>query len=355
MPTPPRPRKFRYMNESVGILVILCLFIAAAGLFYAGRVNRWLNPGRPLKVILPQRGLFGLSSGATVEILGTPAGRVQKIVIDPDTTIHAEVRIRNDMASFVRRDSTATIRKRFGVAGEAFLDIKRGSGPPIDWDYAVIHATADKAPTDALQGLITEIQARAIPIMEDTQRLILAWASVADTLNDPESDASVMLANLREVTARVASGQSTLGRLATNDELIADLEKLLATLNQDLETLGPILEDFQRTSKQLARVSESVGEQSTQMPELTERVKSVLRSLDAVLVDLRKTTPTLPRIAENVEATTEQSPLLMSQIETTLAELEALLKQLRSNWLLGGGGEPRREPNDELSPLEITP
>ena len=41
------------------------------------------------------------------------------------------------------RGLAAVIRRRFGLAGAAFIDIARGTGQEMDWDYAVIDATTE--------------------------------------------------------------------------------------------------------------------------------------------------------------------------------------------------------------------
>ncbi|MGD8408709.1 MAG: hypothetical protein PVF86_15620, partial [Desulfobacterales bacterium] len=76
--------KFRYTNETVGLFVLISLLIFVAGLIYSGQVRKWFNPGETLKVVLPDEGLFGLAEGSAVEILGTKAGEVRDIVINPD-------------------------------------------------------------------------------------------------------------------------------------------------------------------------------------------------------------------------------------------------------------------------------
>ena len=109
---------FRYTNEAVGALVLVTVLIFVLALVQAGRIREWFDPGATIRVILPPaEGLFGLTEGAPVEILGTKAGEVRRIVLAPDQHIHAVIYIRKAMLGFVRRDSQAIIRKQFGVAG----------------------------------------------------------------------------------------------------------------------------------------------------------------------------------------------------------------------------------------------
>ncbi|MFO1158984.1 MAG: hypothetical protein U1E60_09105 [Reyranellaceae bacterium] len=63
------------------------------------------------------------------------------------------------MRPFIRR-SVVSIRRQFGMAGAAFIDISRGTGPELDWSYAVIAASSDRAPTGTLGQMIDELRAR---------------------------------------------------------------------------------------------------------------------------------------------------------------------------------------------------
>jgi len=197
----------------LGAFVIFSMTLFIAGLLQAGSLREWLNPSKKLNLILPDEGLYGLSEGAKVEILGTPAGRIVKIVIDPDQKIHAEARIDSSMADFIRRDSQAIIGKTFGVAGEGFLQISRGYKQPMDWDYAVLTAQADRAPTDSIGEIMEDVRSRVMPILEQTERTITPLADLAEDLADPDGSLQGMLADIRSLTKRIDSGEGSVGQL----------------------------------------------------------------------------------------------------------------------------------------------
>ena len=95
----------RYASEIVGTFVLVALIIFILALFVGGRVDQWLNPGLDIRVVMPPQGLFGLSRGAKVQILGSDAGEVRDIVIQPDESIYVNAHVVADMSDFVRRDS----------------------------------------------------------------------------------------------------------------------------------------------------------------------------------------------------------------------------------------------------------
>jgi phospholipid/cholesterol/gamma-HCH transport system substrate-binding protein len=326
-------RPFRYTHEAVGALVLLALLIFAAAVLQTGRLRNWFEPAAQLKVILPDKGLFGLSRGAKVEILGTQAGTVEQIVVVPGQEIHAVVELKEKMTGFVRRDSGAIIQKEFGVAGASLLEITRGQGEPLDWDYAVINAVAERAPTESMGELLSEVRAKVLPTIDEAQRLLVS---------------------LNTITGIIAAGEGAIGRLLKEDRLAREVETLLSQVNTSLDKLPQILASLQTTVGNLATLSTEVAQQSSEIPEITRDAANVLKSLEMVMQDLSRTTPQLPKMIEGVSAATIDVPVLLGQTQLVLYELELLLQQLRSSWLLGGGrrATPRGGP---LPAREVTP
>jgi phospholipid/cholesterol/gamma-HCH transport system substrate-binding protein len=327
-----RKSPFRYTNEAVGTLVLLSVIVFIAAVLQSGRLRDWFDPGVKLKVILPAEGLFGLSAGAEVKILGTAAGQVNQIVVDPDQQIHAVVGLKRKMKGFVRRDSQAIIRKEFGVAGASFLEITRGEGEPLDWEYAVVNAVAERAPTESMGELISDVRTKVMPVIDDARKLLV---------------------NLNMITDKIAGGEGAIGRLLLEDRMAREVETLLTQVNTDIRRLAPILEALQTTVGNVSALTTRIAEQSGELPQLTRDAGQLLTSLQSVMQDLSRTTPHLPKMIANVSDATADVPVLLGQTQQVLYELELLLQQLRSNWLLGGGSEPPR--NDRIPTLEVTP
>jgi phospholipid/cholesterol/gamma-HCH transport system substrate-binding protein len=306
-------------------------------------------------VLLPQQGLFGLSQGSDVEILGTYAGDIREIVIDPSQNIHAVASIRRDMTPFVRRDSDAFIRKRFGVAGSAYLDITRGFGPDIDWEFAVLQAKTERAPTESLGELVEEIRGEILPLISQARQTIETFNGVGLSLQEMQVDLARFVGSLTAVTERIERGEGSLGRLVADDRLAREMETLLGETNSILRRLGPTMQALESTAEDVADMAKAAGAQTEQVPKVTQRTLAVLANLENVLADLRKTTPQLPRITRNVAEATDALPLLLLQTQETTAELEALLRQLQSNWLIGGSPASPPRPAGRISPADVRP
>ena len=344
-------RRYRTM---LGATVLAALFVFLLSLIQAEALRELVDPGKTLRLVLPDEGLFGLAEGAKIEVLGTPAGKVNRIVIQPGQKIHAEARLRGSMAPFVRRDSQAVIRKTFGVAGESYVEITRGHGEAMDWEYAVLIAQPDRAPTESIGEILEDVRSRVIPILDQTERTMTALADITERFASPDGDFQMMLADLNTLTGRIERGEGTLGRLLSDEHAANELEEMLTGANAAVNRLGPILEELQATAAQVTLLSQSINAQSQDLPEISDSVKSVLASLDQVMSDLQKTSPQLPAITRDIGAATANVPVLLGMTQQTLAELEALLRQLRSSWLLGGAGEPPAS-SGRLPPREVRP
>jgi len=353
--TPSVETGFRYVNKIVGVFVLSTILIFVLAVLGSGRVQKWFNPGARIKVILPEDGLFGLSEGADVEILGTKVGKVVDIVIDPNQRIYAEVEIPNAVKTFVRQDSQSIIRKQFGVAGAAYLEISRGFGEPLDWKYAVLEAKADRAPTETVGSLIEEVRNKVFPVIDDTQAAIGAILAVAQDLRDPNGNLQQLLAGLSAIATKITRGEGAVGRLIAQEELAEDLEATLSNVNQIVQRIAPMLDELTVTVRNVSGLSGKISEQAKDLPKMTRTVQDVLVSVDAVLKDLAKVTPELPRITRNVGEATTNIPLLLIQTQQIMVELDQLLRQLQSSWLLGGKSSAGPQDSSRISPLKVRP
>jgi phospholipid/cholesterol/gamma-HCH transport system substrate-binding protein len=313
--------RLRHTDEWVGALVILATLFFFGAILEAGLLRDWFQPIAHLRIVLPQAGVGGLAIGADIEVLGIHAGTVRRIVLNPNQQMYAEADIDEQAEAFIRRDSGAVIRRRFGLAGAAYVDISRGAGAPLDWRYAVIEATTERAPTDTISAMIDEIRQKVLPVLDDAKRTMDAIAGVSENLQ---------------------KGQGTLGRLMTD-----------GNVNQQIASLGPIiarLDDVARQADELAKIASS-GKEG--MPRLLQRVDALLQNLQVAIRDAARAAPQIPPIAHNIEAGTANLPALLTQTQVTAAQLEALLVQLRGSWLLGGREQPA--PQERLPAAQVQP
>jgi phospholipid/cholesterol/gamma-HCH transport system substrate-binding protein len=346
--------RFRYASRRVGALVLIAFAIFVIAVLQAGVLRDLFRSTLTLRVILPESGLAGLNEGAAVDILGTDAGDVREIVIDPEQNFHAVVEIEEAMEPFVRRDSKVFIRKQFGIAGAAFLEITRGQGEPLDWDYAVLRAEADQAPTESMGEILEEVRAKVLPIVDDVQRTVGAAGDLIAQLQAPDGRLQTILADLGKVTTRLAAGEGTVGRLLAEDTLVRELETTLAAVHEQLDQLDGIVADFETTSGEVAAMSRSLGAQSERLPEMIVNANAALAAFSQVMAEVERAMPEITELVRGTNSASVALPTLLTQTQRTMAELQQLLVQLQGVWLLGGSDGGATEPT-RLSPLKARP
>src|SRR5882757_6444621 len=163
-------RILRNADEWVGLLVLLSIGLFIAAVLHAGLLSDWFRPTADLRVMLPETGSQGLAAGADIQVLGTRVGTVRRVVVDPNQRLYAEVELDQQATAFIRRDSKAVVKKQFGVAGAAFLDISRGTGTPLDWNFAVIDAVTERDPTENIGAMIDQVKEKIFPVLDDAAR-----------------------------------------------------------------------------------------------------------------------------------------------------------------------------------------
>ena len=323
----------RHTDEWVGLLVLLAAAIFLGVILQAGVLRDWFRPVSHLRVVLPEAGAAGLSVGADVEILGTQVGTVRRIVISPSQQMYAEADIDDQARAFIRRDSRALIRRRYGIAGAAFLDISRGTGAELDWNYAVVQAATERDPTENIGALIDQAREKVFPILDDLGRSIKTLADVMDGLKKGEGD---------------------VGRLLTDDTMVRGVEGVVAKADVVVSDLTQLASELQVAGRNVETLSQNINAPDNGVPRLLQRADASLATLQQSLRDLALATQRAPQIVHNVELGSRDLPGLLTQTQQTAHELEQLAIQLRGLWLLGGGGKPMPEPT-RLPTHEVRP
>ena len=324
--------RLRHTDELVGLMVVVASLLFLGAVLESGVLHDWFRPVSHLRIVLPESGVGGLAVGDDVEVLGIHAGTIRRIVLNPDQQMHAEADIDLQAEPFIRRDSQAVIRRRFGIAGAAYVDISRGTGAPLDWSYAVVSATTERAPTDTVSAMIDEVRQKILPVLDDAKHIMETAAAI---------------------TQNVKQGQGTLGRLLTDDTLARRAEGAAATAEQQIAALTPLIARLDDVAKQADALAELAASGKEGLPNLIRRIDAILENLQSATHDVARATPGLPAISRNMAGSTANLPALLTQTQLTAAELERLLTQLRGLWLLGGGNSP--PPQTRLPATRLEP
>lgn len=324
--------RVRHTDELVGLLVVAAVAVLVVAVLQAGLLRDWFKPTTELRLILPATGVAGLEVGADVEMLGTKAGIVRRIVLEPDQQMYALIEVDAQAEPFFRRDSTAVIRRRFGVAGATYVDVSRGVGEEMDWSYAVITATTERAPTDSVSALIDEVRLKIFPILDNAGRVTQSLA---------------------EIVERANQGEGNLGRILLDETFMTETEATVTAAHQAVAGIASLLQQLEQSAGDISELTKKVGG-SEGVPATVKRANEALATLQKLLGTLNQASAQMPDIVRNVEGSTANLPALLTQLQVTIAQLDQLIGQLRNSWLLGGAGPMAPAPR-QLSPTQVVP
>ena len=333
------PTRIGLARGRTGLFVLLITALFVAAVLQAGVLEPFLRRTVTARVLLPETALAGLGRGSPVQLFGTQVGEVRELVLRPDQPFYAEITIDEEVTPFIRADSRVVIRRQFGIAGAAFLDISRGRGDELDWEFAVLEAQAERAPTDSVGELFDELQVRIFPLIDEATLTVRAAGDLMRALIDPTGNLQTALDQLRTVTADIEAGQGTIGRLLTDDTLMLGIEASVELVNQRIAELQPILADVRR-------ITADVGDAGDGLPQLLASVDRTLTTLDASIRSVGSAADAIGGAAQSTGRAADDLPRLLVRLGQTLAQLEEVLDAIRRSWLLGGQPTPAPGPGD---------
>ena len=314
---------FRHVNEITGTFVILVVVALIAAIVWTGYRQRWFRGTVTLQIVLPEAGAAGIRQGSEVYFLGTLVGTVSQVIVDAAGRMEARTTIRSDFFRFVRADSSAVVKKKFGVAGDAYFEITRGQGPPLPKKDASIIC---RELPGTMETAIEAVRRAVLPVLEklsvglDTwttlgEKLSTgadAWTKLGTNLDESRQHLDQLIARLNGIVAGIEQGKGTAGKLLTDPALADDLKIILDKGNVSMDQLQTILKDVQMAGTHLSAVSEALATEAQDLPGL------------------------------------------VLQTQQTLHELERLIEGVQKHWLIRKYIE-QRQPNTRIPPSEVAP
>ncbi|MBP7830745.1 MAG: MCE family protein [Kiritimatiellae bacterium] len=275
-----KPFKFRYVNEITGGFVLLTLVLVIAGIILAGNAQRWFEEVHTLTLTFPPEGSFDLQKGAEVRILGALVGAVESISVDEAGGMTGEITIRGNFIRFVRTDSKAIAKKKFGVAGDAFVEITKGSAAPLE-DGGVLACEKDTELMAMVQDVVQQIRENTVPAIQAMQKAVEEYTKVAEELHRPDGNLQQLLAHLNAITEGLVKGEGTAGQLLRDPALANELRQITGKIDATLQQVQQILENFEQ-------VSETIRDESGDVPGLVLQGRETLRESEVLIEGLQR-------------------------------------------------------------------
>jgi phospholipid/cholesterol/gamma-HCH transport system substrate-binding protein len=285
--------KFRHVHAITGTFVLLVMGVLVAVLVFAGRSQRWFIGNVTLRIVLPEAGAAGIRQGSEVYFLGTLMGTVSDVSVNPAGRMYAQVNIRRDFFLFVRTDSSAVVKRKFGVVGDAYFEITRGEGPPLPEKNASIICNEQLA--SALETAVEEIRREAVPALKKLNTGLDTWTALGTNLITSRERLDQLIVRLDSIAADLQQGKGTVGRLLTDPSAGEELETLLAKANRSMDELQVTLKNLQHASgnlqiasTNLPAISQAIGAEAKDLPGLVLQTRIAMRELERLIEAMQR-------------------------------------------------------------------
>ncbi|MGA3009085.1 MAG: MlaD family protein [Terracidiphilus sp.] len=213
----------------LGAFIVVTLAVLAAGVFIIGSKEYLFSSTYSLKAQFDN--VAGLSSGADVEVGGVHSGTVQSITLphNPGEKVTVLMSLDKSTHEIIKADSIASIETE-GVLGNQFVAISFGSSGQADVQNGQI------------------IQSQPPLQMSD---LFKKTSGILDSSQQAINNATVATAHLDSISAKIDSGQGTVGALVNDKQLYSNLEQSTTTLNATMLQAQAGVTDFQENMEAL--------------------------------------------------------------------------------------------------------
>jgi len=285
--------KSRRVNEITGTFVLVVVAVLIAAAVWTGRSQRWFRSNVALRIVFPEAGAAGIRQGSEVYFLGTRVGAVSDVVADEKGRMEAQAKIRYDYFRFVREDSFAVVKKKFGVAGDSFFEITRGEGSPLPEKNASI--VCNEQFQSALEAAVEEVRTEAMLVLKKVNGGLDTWSTLGTNLIATRGRLDQLVGRVDSIATDVQAGKGTVGKLLADSASADELQALLVNANRSVEELQVTLKNLQTTSgnlrlasTNLPAISEALGNEAKALPGLVLQTQSSMREVERLVEAMQR-------------------------------------------------------------------
>jgi phospholipid/cholesterol/gamma-HCH transport system substrate-binding protein len=213
----------------LGAFILITLAILAAGVFIIGSKEYLFRSTYQLKAQFDN--VAGLAEGADVQVGGVHSGTVTAIELPhrPGEKITVIMYLDKSTHEIIKRDSVASIETA-GILGNQYVAISFGSAGQAEVSNGEIIPSEPP-----LQ--MSDLFKKTSGILDSSQQAI--------------NNTTLATAHLNAVSAKIDSGQGTVGALVNDRQLYSNLEQTTTTLHETMLQAQTGVTDFQENMEAL--------------------------------------------------------------------------------------------------------
>ena len=213
----------------LGAFIVATLAVLTVGVFIIGSKEYLFRSTYNLKAQFDN--VAGLADGADVQVGGVHSGTVLSIDLPhkPSEKVTVLMELSKSTHEIIKRDSVASIETE-GMLGNQYVAISFGSAGQAEVkDGEIIQSVPPL--------VLAEMLAKTNAILDSSQQAI--------------QNATLATAHLKSISAKIDSGQGTVGALVNDKQLYNNLEQTTTTLHATMLQAQTGVTDFQENMEAL--------------------------------------------------------------------------------------------------------
>ncbi|MBD3239769.1 MAG: MCE family protein [Chitinivibrionales bacterium] len=240
---------------------------------------------------------YGLSEGGDVTLSDIRVGYVESVDLTRDGRAHVTMKVLNEHADLVRRDSRALLRQKNILFGDWLIALTKG-----DAAYAALQDG------DTIQG---EPPMRLDKVIDQIRSMVGTFESI-----------------LREVD----EGKGLVGHMIKDDTLVSIVHNVFG--------------DFSRMAHSADRAVKRADLAFRKFEELGDAGLGVADSLVVIIDSIAPAVERATALLSTLHSASGQLSPLFEQAQTDLEEIELLLKGLQGHWLFRRSVEREKDKEE---------
>ena len=296
-------------NAKLGIFIFIGSTLIVILIFLLGNKDQLFTSTFTLKTHF--KDTQGLRNGASVRFGGVDVGAVKEIKILDDNTgrIEVSMRIRDEIKSFIKKDSKARIETE-GLVGNKVVILSMGT---------------EQAGEVADGGVILSKEPMSFAdIIEETQG-IMAYTKE-------------MTKNLSEILLKVNKGEGTIGKIINDNELYDAATSLTKSADKSMVSLtsdmNQVIATFDNLGNGLETAVENINTIVTRIDTVLAGISEGKGILGSLVTDKGKESESVNKILDNLVVVSEEAKISASRLSENM-------EALKHNWLFKGYFEER--------------
>ena len=284
-------------EKLAGLFLVLGLALIFAWAAIVGGGRGWFRSYNDYYALYNEG--YGLAPGVKVRFLRTDVGLVKRLELTENNQVKVHISILKEYADRVKSDSQAAIASPTFIGSE-YIDIIPGSleTEPVP-SGGQIPAKERKSLEDYVRDLrLDAMLARVEAIMVNVDNL-------THQLQEPSGPLLGTMSNVRKLTATVAAGEGSLGRLAMDEATAVEINRILGDVKIATDNIAALTASFNQTMPDILNRLEAITAQveaaTRSAPEIGRGARESLRSVNQVLDSAKRNFLIRPNLQNDPE------------------------------------------------------